>query len=163
MKVWGVVGWKNSGKTGLTERLVQTFVARGLTVSTIKHAHHDADMDRPGTDSYRHRAAGAAEVVLATPHRVAILQELRGAQEPALEDLLARLHPVDLVLVEGFKHAEHPKIETHRAAVGNRLLVHEDPKIRAVASDAVPDLDRPVLPLDDTDRIADFIAGELWP
>ena len=161
MKVWGIAGWKNTGKTGLTERLVAAFCARGLTVSTIKHAHHDADMDQPGTDSYRHRIAGASEVVLSTPRRVAYLQELRGAEEPPLTELLARLRPVDLVLIEGYKREEHPKIETHRAASGKGLIAAEDPTIRAVASDVPLDIDRPVLPLDDTDAIADFIAREL--
>jgi molybdopterin-guanine dinucleotide biosynthesis protein B len=161
MKVWGIVGWKNTGKTGLTERLVAEFCARGLTVSTVKHAHHAADMDRPGTDSYRHRAAGASEVVLATPARVAILQELRSAPEPGLEALLARLSPVDLVLVEGFKHEPMPKIETHRAETGKPLLAAEDRMIRAVASDGPLDLDVPVLALDDTRAIADFIVRDL--
>lgn len=161
MKVWGIVGWKNTGKTGLTERLVAEFCARGLTVSTIKHAHHGADMDRPGSDSFRHRMAGAAEVLLSTPQRVAILHELRGGPEPPLEELLARLRPADLVLVEGYKRERLPKIETHRAAAGKPLLAPEDPMIRAVASDVPLDLDRPVLALDDTGAIADFIAGEL--
>ena len=161
MKVWGIVGWKNTGKTGLTERLVAAFCARGLSVSTIKHAHHDADMDRPGTDSYRHRTAGASEVILATGRRVAILQELRGAPEPGIEALLARLTPVDLVLVEGFKHAMLPKIETHRAEAGKPLLAKEDRMIRAVASDVPLNLPTPVLPLDDTEAIADFISREL--
>lgn len=161
MKVWGIVGWKNTGKTGLTERLVAAFCARGLSVSTVKHAHHAADMDQPGTDSFRHRAAGASEVILATGARVAILQELRGAPEPGLDALLARLSPVDLVLVEGFKAAALPKIETHRAATGKPLLAAGDEMIRAVASDVALDLDRPVLALDDTDAIAGFIAREL--
>lgn len=161
MKVWGIVGWKNTGKTGLTERLVAEFCARGLAVSTIKHAHHDADMDQPGTDSYRHRAAGASEVVLSTPHRVAVLQELRGANEPPLADLLGRLQPVDLVLIEGYKREDHPKIETHRAASGKTLIAPGDPTILAVASDVPLDLDLPVLSLDDTRAVADFIAREL--
>ncbi len=161
MKVWGIVGWKNTGKTGLTERLVTEFCNRGYSVSTIKHAHHDADMDRPGSDSYRHRLAGASEVVLATRYRVAILQELRGADEPPLAVLLARLQPVDLVLIEGYKGADHPKIETHRAESGKSLIAPGDPSIRAVASDVFHDFDRPVLDLDDTAAIADFIASEL--
>ena len=160
MIVWGVVGWKNSGKTGLVERLVAAFVARGVRVSTVKHAHHSADLDRPGTDSDRHRAAGAAEVLLSSPARVALLQELRGAPEPALSDLLARLQPVDLVLVEGFKTAHHPKIEAHRAATGQPLLALNDPTIRAVASDSAPAIACPRFDLNDTDAIAEFIATE---
>lgn len=161
MKVCGIVGWKNTGKTGLTERLVTAFCTRGLSVSTIKHAHHAADMDRPGTDSFRHRTAGAMEVVLATADRIAIVQELRGAPEPGLEALLARMSPVDLVLVEGFKFADMPKIETHRAAAGHALLAPGDALIRAVASDVPIDLDRTVFALDDTEAIADFITRDL--
>ena len=123
MKLWGVVGWKNTGKTGLMERLVTEFTKRGLRISTIKHAHHGVDVDQTGTDSFRHRTAGALEVVLASPVRVAVMQELRGAPEPALQDLVARLQPVDLVLVEGFKTENHPKIETHRAAAGQTSAV----------------------------------------
>lgn len=161
MKLWGVTGWKNTGKTGLTERLVAEFTARGLTVSTIKHAHHAADVDHPGTDSYRQRAAGAGQVVLATPVRVAVLTELRGAAEPPLSELVAQLAPCDLVLVEGYKREAHPKIETHRAAAGQDLIAPGDATIRAVASDTPLDLDRPLFDLDGTAAIADFIAHEL--
>jgi len=161
MKIYGVTGWKNCGKTGLMERLVAEFCKRGLSVSTLKHAHHSTDVDHPGTDSFRHRTAGASEVILASPNRVAIMQELRGAPEPSFEALLARLRPVDLVLVEGFKREAHPKIEAHRRETGHALLAPHDPQIRAVASDAPLDLDRPVLDLNDTAGIADFIASEL--
>lgn len=161
MKVFGVTGWKNSGKTGLMERLVAEFCARGLSVSTIKHAHHAVDVDQVGTDSHRHRVAGASEVVLASGSRVALMQELRGAPEPTLGDLLARLSPVDLVLVEGYKREAHPKIEARRAETGHALLAPGDPQIRAVASDTALDIDRPVLDLNDTAGIADFIAAEL--
>ncbi|CUH76038.1 Molybdenum cofactor biosynthesis adapter protein [Tritonibacter multivorans] len=161
MKIYGVTGWKNNGKTGLMERLVAEFTARGLSVSTLKHAHHATDVDQPGTDSYRHRTAGAQEVVLASPNRVAIMQELRGAPEPALEELLARMRPVDLILIEGFKRAPHPKIEAHRAEAGQPLIAPQDASVRAVASDVTLDLDRPVFHLDDTQAIADFIAAEL--
>ncbi|WP_264211003.1 molybdopterin-guanine dinucleotide biosynthesis protein B [Leisingera thetidis] len=161
MKIYGVTGWKNNGKTGLMERLVAEITARGVTVSTIKHAHHGVDVDQPGTDSYRHRAAGASEVVLASAGRVAIMQELRGAAEPPLADLLARLSPVDLVLAEGYKRERHPKIEAHRHAAGTQLIAPGDQTIRAVASDTPLDLDRPVLDLDDTAAIADFILAEL--
>jgi len=163
MKLFGVVGWKNSGKTGLMERLVAEITARGYTVSTVKHAHHAFDVDQPGTDSHRHRIAGAWEVILASGRRVALMQELRDAPEPDLDALLARLSPVDLVLVEGFKRAPHPKIETFRAEAGNTLIAPGDQTIRAVASDVPLDLDRPVFDLNDTAGIADFIMAEAGP
>ena len=160
MRVVGVVGWKDSGKTGLVERLVTELSARGLRVSTIKHAHHEAEVDRPGTDSHRHRAAGAAQVILATPARWALMAELRGAPEPGLAALLARLDPCDLVIVEGFKRSAHPKIEAHRAATGRAPVALVDPWVRAVASDApgggAPDVPCPVMPLDDTRALADL-------
>jgi len=161
MKIYGVVGWKNAGKTGLMERLVAEFTARGLRVSTIKHAHHDFDVDQPGRDSYRHRDAGAGQVLLASGRRWALMTELRGAPEPTLPDLLARLDPVDLVLVEGFKQAGHPKLEAHRAATGTPLIAPDNPTVRAVAADVPLDLDRPVFDLDDTAAIAGFVAAEL--
>ena len=161
MKIYGVTGWKICGKTGLMERLVAEFCERGLSVSTLKHAHHSTDVDHPGTDSFRHRTAGASEVILASPNRVAIMQELRGAPEPSFESLLARLRPVDLVLVEGFKREAHPKIEAHRQEAGQPLIAPKDTSIRAVASDSPLELDRPVFDLDDTAAIADFIAQEL--
>ncbi|MEM8578785.1 MAG: molybdopterin-guanine dinucleotide biosynthesis protein B [Pseudomonadota bacterium] len=161
MKIYGVTGWKNNGKTGLMERLVAEFTARGLTVSTIKHAHHSFDVDRPGKDSYRHRTAGASEVLVASTERIALMQELRGAPEPTLDDLLARLSPVDLVLIEGYKQGRHPKVEVHRAEAGTGLIAAEDASIRAVASDERLDLPVPVFDLDDTAAVADFIAAEL--
>lgn len=162
MKLYGVTGWKNTGKTGLMERLVGEMIARGLSVSTVKHAHHATETDLPGTDSYRHRQAGAREVMLASPLRWALMHELRGQPEPSLTDLLARLSPVDLVLIEGYKRADHPKIEAHRQAAGRDLLARENPTIRAVASDAAPEgLACPVLHLDDTVAIADFILHDL--
>lgn len=159
--VYGVTGWKNSGKTGLVERLVAEFTARGLRVSTVKHAHHSFDVDHPGRDSYRHRDAGAQEVLLASRHRVAVMQELRGAPEPGLDALLERLSPVDLVLIEGYKTAPHPKIEAHRAATGQALIAPGDETIRAVASDSAMSLDRPVFDLNDTRAIADFTLREV--
>lgn len=161
MKLWGVTGWKNTGKTGLVTRLVREFTARGLAVSTVKHAHHGADLDQPGTDSDRHRAAGAHQVLLASPARIAVLEELRGAPEPPLAELLDRLGPADLVLIEGFKSAPHPKIETHRAATGQPLISPENPTIRAVAADTELATDLPRFDLDATGLIADFIAREL--
>ena len=121
MKIYGVTGWKNAGKTGLMERLVAEITSRGLSVSTIKHAHHSFDVDHPGKDSHRHRVAGAHEVLLASKNRIALMQELRDHEEPELAHLLTRLSPVDLVLIEGYKRDRHPKIEAHRAAKG--LLV----------------------------------------
>ena len=162
MKIWGVVGWKNSGKTGLMERLVAEFTARGLTVSTLKHAHHAFDVDQPGKDSHRHRVAGATEVLLSSGRRWALMHELRDEDEPGLEQLLARMAPVDLILVEGFKTGPHPKVEANRAETGQSLLAPGDPTIRAVASDQKIDTGGvPLLHLDDTVRIADHIASEL--
>ncbi|KIC40086.1 molybdopterin-guanine dinucleotide biosynthesis protein MobB [Ruegeria sp. ANG-R] len=161
MRVYGVTGWKNAGKTGLMERLVAEITGRGFTVSTVKHAHHSVDVDQPGTDSHRHRVAGASEVLLASGQRVALMQELRGAPEPTLDALLARLSPVDLVLIEGFKREGHPKVEAYRAEPGNPLIATRDDTIRAVASDTPVELDRPVFDLNDTIAIADFILGEV--
>lgn len=162
MKLWGVTGWKNSGKTGLMERLVTEFIARGLTVSTVKHAHHSFDVDHEGRDSYRHRNAGASEVLLSSRHRWALMHEARGEEEATLDDLLAKLSPVDLVLVEGFKRDRHPKVEAHRAATGQPLIAPGDESVRAIASDSgVVVNGRPTFDLDDTNAIADFIAVEL--
>ncbi|NVO57914.1 molybdopterin-guanine dinucleotide biosynthesis protein B [Rhodobacteraceae bacterium B1Z28] len=161
MRVYGVTGWKNAGKTGLMERLVAEITGRGFTVSTVKHAHHAFDVDQPGRDSHRHRLAGASEVLLASGQRVALMQELRGAAEPTLDALLARLSPVDLVLIEGYKRARHPKVEAFRAEPGNPLIATCDETIHAVASDTPLELDRPVFDLNDTGRIADFILQEV--
>jgi molybdopterin-guanine dinucleotide biosynthesis protein MobB len=162
MRVYGVTGWKNTGKTTLMERLVAEMTARGLTVSTVKHAHHEVDVDQPGRDSHRHRMAGAREVILATGRRWALMRELRGEPEPPLEALLARLSPVDLVLVEGYKRGGHPKIEAHRAAAGRPLLAREDATVRAVATDTpLPDLALPQFHLDDVPAIAAFVLREV--
>ena len=161
MRIYGVTGWKNAGKTSLVERLVTEIAGRGFTVSTVKHAHHSVDVDQPGTDSYRHRAAGASEVLLASGQRIALMQELRGVPEPSLNDLLFRLSPVDLVLIEGFKRATHPKVEAYRLKAGKPLIASEDASIRAVASDTPLELDRPVFDLDDTAVIAAFILQEI--
>lgn len=162
MRVWGVTGWKNSGKTGLMERLVAEFTARGLTVSTVKHAHHVFDVDQKGRDSYRHREAGASEVLLSSRKRWALMHEHRGAAETKLDELLAKLSPVDLVLVEGFKREKHPKIEAHRAETRTPLIALEDETIRAIASDSGAEAPgRPTFDLNATEAIADFIADEL--
>ncbi|SEQ43670.1 molybdopterin molybdotransferase/molybdopterin-guanine dinucleotide biosynthesis protein B [Loktanella sp. DSM 29012] len=161
MKIYGITGWKNAGKTGLMERLVAEITARGFTVSTIKHAHHSVDVDQPGKDSYRHRQAGAQQVVLASANRWALMTELRGADEPPLADLLAQLAPVDLVLIEGYKRDTHPKVEAFRAVTENQLIATTDPTIRAVATDSPLNIDRPLLDLNDTAAIADFILTEV--
>ncbi|MCK0126173.1 bifunctional molybdopterin-guanine dinucleotide biosynthesis adaptor protein MobB/molybdopterin molybdotransferase MoeA [Gelidibacter sp. F2691] len=159
MKIFGVTGWKNSGKTGLMERLVAHFTAQGLRVSTLKHTHHGVDLEKPGTDTHRHRVAGAQEVVLVSSARIASLHELRDDPEPRLAELVRGLKPCDLVLVEGFKGAPHPKIEAHRAATGEALLATTNDSIRAVASDEeLSNLNLPIFDLDDTTAIANFIA-----
>ena len=167
MRLYGVTGWKNSGKTGLMERLVAEITGRGLKVSTVKHAHHATEIDHPGRDSHRHRAAGAQQVIVASPVRWALMHELRGAPEPPLAQLLAHLAPADLVLIEGYKRAPHPKVEAHRPDTGRPLLAPDNPTVRAVASTAAPGdpslagVTVPILSLDETAAIADFILREL--
>lgn len=161
MRIYGVIGWKNAGKTGLMERLVTEITGRGFRVSTVKHAHHTFDVDHPGRDSYRHREAGATEVLLASRNRFALMHELRDEDEPTLAELLVHLAPVDLVLIEGYKRDSHPKIEAFRAEPANPLIALDDPTIRAVAADCELDLDRPVFDLNDTVAIADFILAEV--
>lgn len=161
MKVYGIIGWKNSGKTSLMERLVSDITARGFSVSTVKHVHHDVDLDQPGKDSFRHRAAGASEVILASAKRFALMVEHAGP-EPDLPAVLARLMPVDLVLVEGYKRDAHPKIEVFRAEAGHDLIQPGDPLVRAVASDAaLSGLLVPLLNLNDTASVAQFILHEV--
>lgn len=160
MKVYGIIGWKNAGKTGLMERLVADITARGLSVSTVKHVHHDVDLDQPGKDTFRHRVAGAREVVLAGATRFALMVEHRGP-EPGLPAILARMAPVDLVLVEGYKRDAHPKVEVWRAGTGQPLMQPGDPLVHAVATDAALVLPVPVLNLDDTRAVADFILREV--
>jgi molybdopterin-guanine dinucleotide biosynthesis protein B len=158
MKAFGVAGWSGSGKTTLVARLIPALVARGVSVSTIKHAHSGFDVDQPGKDSYEHRRAGAREVLVASSTRYAIMHELRGAPEPGLPELLARLGAVDLVLVEGFKREPIDKLEVWRAANGTPPLWREDARVVAVAGDVAPaGLDRPFLLLDDVEAIAGFV------
>lgn len=161
MRIYGVVGYKNAGKTGLMERLVTEITGRGFSVSTLKHAHHSFDVDQPGKDSHRHRVAGAHQVLLSSGNRWALMTELRDAPEPPLATLLTQLAPVDLVLVEGYKRDSHPKIEAHRAETRHPLIAPDDPTVRAVASDHPLELDRPVFDLNDTAAIADFILAEV--
>lgn len=161
MRVFGIIGRKNSGKTTLVESLVHEFTARGFRVSTVKHAHHDTDIDQPGRDSHRHREAGARQVLLASPKRWALMHELRGGAEPDLSSHLARLDKVDLVLVEGFKKGSHPKLEIWRKATGTQPLVPEMPDVRALASDQGDGgTGLPAFDPDDIPAIADFITRE---
>ncbi len=159
MNVIGIVGWKNCGKTTLAAALIHELAGRGLTVNSIKHAHHAVDVDQPGTDSYKHRDAGAREVILAGGQRFAIMHELRGAEEPTLDDLLARLSPCDWVVVEGFKTHAHPKIEVHRRESPSAPLYPEDTNIIAVAADYAADFPGPVFDINDVAGIADFILS----
>jgi len=155
MRVIGFAGWSGAGKTTLLARLIPVLVARGLRVSSIKHAHHAFDIDHPGKDSYAHRMAGSTEVLVASAARFALIRELRGEAEFTLPALLKKLSPVDLVLVEGFKRAAHPKIEVFRAANARPPLHPEDGAIRAIAADiAFPDCALPQVALDDIDGIA---------
>lgn len=161
-KMFGIAGWKNSGKTGLMVRLVSEFTRRGYRVSTIKHAHHDFDIDKVGADSYRHREAGAQEVTIVSGTRYAIMHELRGAPEPSLEEILPRLAPCDLLLIEGYKREPIPKIEARRLeSTKQEPLAPSDPHIAAIAADhPVEDSGGlPVFDLDDTAALADFIAA----
>jgi molybdopterin-guanine dinucleotide biosynthesis protein B len=158
MQRFGIAGWSGSGKTTLLVRLLPELVRRGITVSTVKHAHHGFDTDVPGKDSYEHRRAGATEVLVSSVNRWALVHEHRGAPETAFEDLMSRMTPVDLVLIEGFKSAAHDKLEVHRPSVGKPLLCTADPRVVAVASnEPTPPLPVPRLDLDDVARIADFI------
>lgn len=160
MRLFGLAGWSGSGKTTLLTRLLPELIGRGLRVSTIKHAHHEFDVDQPGKDSYRHRAAGATEVMVASAYRWALMHEHRGATEPELDELIRQMAQVDLLLVEGFKRHPHPKLEIHRPALGKPLLCREDRSILAVASDEpIPGLPVPRLDLGEIAAIADFILG----
>ena len=161
MKIYGVVGYKNAGKTGLMERLVTEITGRGFTVSTLKHAHHTFDVDHPGKDSYRHRHAGAHQVLLSSRARWALMTELREQDELPLSALLEQLDPVDLILVEGYKRDAHPKIEAYRAETKHPVLAKDDPTVRAVASDCQMDVEQPVFDLNHTKAIADFILSEV--
>jgi molybdopterin-guanine dinucleotide biosynthesis protein B len=160
MRVFGLAGWSGSGKTTLLTKLIPEIIGRGLTVSTIKHAHHEFDIDKPGKDSWLHRQAGAREVMVASARRFALMHELREAPEPSLDELIARMAPVDLLLVEGFKAHAHPKLEVHRPSVGKPFLHPDDPHIVAIASVTALEAPLPVLDLADIGSIADLILGE---
>ncbi len=161
MKVFGIAGWSGSGKTTLLEKLIPQFTARGLKVSVIKHAHHGFDIDRPGKDSYRHREAGASEVLLSCSDRWALMHERRDGSDVTLDQLVARLAPCDLVLVEGFKQEPVPKLEVYRPETGKPPLFPERSDIVAVASDAEVATILPRLALDDVAAIADFVMDTL--
>jgi molybdopterin-guanine dinucleotide biosynthesis protein B len=164
MRVIGLAGWSGSGKTTLLGRAIPCLVARGLKVSTLKHAHHGFDVDQPGKDSHSHRMAGATEVLVGSSARWALVHELRDEREPTVHDLLARLSPVDLVIVEGYKASPLPKLEVHRAAVGKPLLHPDDNCIVAIASDVpLPAAELPVIALDDIETIADILTVEAEP
>ena len=164
MRVIGLAGWSGSGKTTLVARVIPVLVERGLRVSTVKHAHHGFDVDIPGKDSHTHRVAGASEVFVSSARRWAHIHELRGEGEPGLHEILARLAPVDLVIVEGYKRSRHPKLEVFRAAVGKPLLHPDDDWIVAVASDApVPGARVPVIDLADAAKVADVLMVESVP
>jgi molybdopterin-guanine dinucleotide biosynthesis protein B len=158
MRIIGLAGWSGSGKTTLITKVIPRLIARGIRVSTVKHAHHGFDLDQPGKDSFMHRAAGATEVAISSANRFAILHELRGEPEWNLKDLLAKLSPVDLVLVEGFKRDAFPKLEIHRKDNGKPLLHPDDPQIVTIASDtALPQAKVPVIDLNDIEAICDVL------
>jgi molybdopterin-guanine dinucleotide biosynthesis protein B len=163
MKVIGIAGWSGAGKTTLLTRLIPRLRARGLNVSTVKHAHHGFDVDQPGKDSHAHRMAGATEVLVSSAHRFALMHELRGAPELTLAALLQKLAPVDLVLVEGFKREAHPKLEVFRAGLGKPLLHPDDCNIVAIASDGPIAARIPVVSLDDVDAVADVLVAQAAP
>ncbi len=164
MKIIGLAGWSGAGKTTLIKRLLPCLVARGLSVSTVKHAHHRFDIDHPGKDSYAHREAGAKEVLIVSGERFALMHELRGEAEPDLKRLISLITPVDFVIVEGFKSAAYPKIEIHRAENGKEFLYPSDERILAVASDQPERIkERPSFDLGDVDTIADFVVAHAAP
>ena len=163
MNVIGIAGWSGAGKTTLLTRVIPCLVARGLRVSTIKHAHHAFDVDQPGKDSHTHRTAGATEVLVSSAARFALMHELRGKPEWTLDALLEKLSPVDLVLIEGFKTQAHPKLEVFRAAVGKPPLHPEDENIVAIASDGPVQASVPVVSLNDVEAVADILVGKAAP
>ena len=160
MMIFGLVGWNNAGKTTLMVNLLPELIGRGVRVSTMKHGHHDLDIDQPGKDSHRHREAGATEVLVTSARRWALMHELRGAPEATIEDLIGHMTPVDLLLIEGFKTHPHDKLEIHRPKEGKPLICRDDPTVVAVASDVpLPEVRVPVVDLNDVPSIADFIVG----
>lgn len=164
MKIFGLTGWSGSGKTTLIVKLLPALIARGLRVSTLKHAHKGFDIDHPGKDSHNHRVAGATEVLISSPKRWAVMHELRDEPEPTLEELIAKVAPVDLLLIEGFKRDRHPKLEVWRRSVGKPLIAVDDPTIVAVASNGpVPEAGVPVFDLEDAEGIAALVVERAVP
>jgi molybdopterin-guanine dinucleotide biosynthesis protein B len=164
MRIIGLAGWSGSGKTTLIAKVIPHLIERGLRVSTLKHAHHGFDLDKPGKDSFIHRTSGATEVIISSAKRWAILHELRDEPEWNMADLVAKMSPVDLVLVEGFKRDAFPKLEIHRAANGKPLIHPDDPHIVAIASDTpLPQAKVPVIDLDDIEAIADMLLRHAAP
>lgn len=164
MRIIGLAGWSGSGKTTLIKKLIPSLIARGSSVSTLKHAHHGFDLDQPGKDSFFHRTAGATEVIISSARRWAILHELREEPEWDLPALVAKMSPVDLVLVEGFKRDAFPKLEIHRAANGKPLIHPDDPHIVAIAADiALPQAKIPVIDLNNVEAIADLLLKYAAP
>lgn len=157
MKVIGLAGWSGAGKTTLLSRLVPYLIGGGARVSVIKHAHHNFDIDKPGKDSWVHRQAGATEVLISSDQRWALMHELRGDDEASLDDLIARMTPVDYVLIEGYKRESHPKIEVHRVANGKPLIFPDDPHVVAIAADQAVDASLPCVNLDDIPAVADLV------
>ena len=162
MKIFGLAGWSGSGKTTLIVKLIPLIIGKGLTVSTIKHAHHAFDIDRPGKDSFEHRQSGASEVLISSANRWALMHELPEEREPPLSELIKRMSMVDLLLVEGFKWEPHPKIEVYRSSLGKPLLQPDDKNIIAVACDEkLNNIDVPKLQLSSVSEIAEFILTTL--
>ncbi len=159
MKIFGFAGWSGSGKTTLVKAVIPALIERGLKISTIKHTHHNFDIDRPGKDSFEHRAAGAHEVVITGAARWALLHENRGEPEPHINAMLSRMSPVDLVIIEGFKSYAHPKMEVYRPEVGKPIICADDPSVVAVASTMKLDVTIPQLDLNDVEAIAEFVIN----
>jgi molybdopterin-guanine dinucleotide biosynthesis protein B len=164
MRIIGLAGWSGAGKTTLLAKVLPCIVARGLTVSTLKHAHHSFDLDQPGKDSHTHRLAGATEVLIASVNRYALMHELRGAPEPSLHELLEKLSPVDLVVIEGFKTARYPKLEVFRAELGKSALHLDDPFVVGIVSDTpFPVSGRPVVSIEDIDAVVGLMLERAEP
>jgi molybdopterin-guanine dinucleotide biosynthesis adapter protein len=160
MEIFGIIGWQDSGKTTLVVKLIPEIMSRGCSVSSMKHTHHNFDIDKPGKDSFEHRKAGATEVMVGSAKRWALIHELAEQEEPTMDELVALMTPVDLLLVEGFKRDQHAKIEVHRAATKKPLICENDPTVIAVASDEpLPSLDIPVLDINNVAAVADFILA----
>jgi molybdopterin-guanine dinucleotide biosynthesis adapter protein len=161
MRIIGLAGWSGSGKTTLLAKIIPRLVARGYAVSTVKHAHHGFDVDTPGKDSHTHRIAGATEVMVASGKRWALMHELRDQPEPAIYDLLRRMSPVDLVLIEGFKSAHHTRIEVYRKDVGKPPFHLENPHVAGIVSDTpFPHAGRPVVDIDDVEGVVELVLAK---